>query len=494
MITMNYKTIIPLTALIVFFLYSCQPQSSNETPTANLEKMAEQAYYYGLQQTIFYGQRWMYTQDDRKDNLTYQGVNRLFNIREPLNPDSGFPVVTPNATTLYGTGIIDLQEEPLVIEMPEIKDRYFSLQIMNQYGIFYLMAGNQFNGTEARKYFIQPVGFTGSIPDNFVTTDVIPATSNIGYIFVRIAVEEGTESEVKHINQLQDQITITPLSKWLANDRKGIKNDKTPIVKGNYTVYPRIAQIADAQVDKQTPEDFFSILSLVLNDPSMSLIKDSKKEADLLSQLSTIGIGKGLDFNWSELDEKTKSDLSSGFDKGFKNLRQTLKTSLINMNGWMEVRNSGGFETQWIDRAVMGDAGWAGPDKNVSHTGAFRFVDADGIQLNSSNKYTLTFDMDDLPPVSQFWSIPIYDKDGYFVKNEIDRYTINSFMLEQKKLHIEDGKLIIYVQKEKPTDNRQLKNWLPAPEGDFRFTARFYGPYMSIIDGSFKMPAPVKVQ
>lgn len=164
------------------------------------------------------------------------------------------------------------------------------------------------------------------------------------------------------------------------------------------------------------------------------------------------------------------------------------------MNGWMEVRNSGGFETQWIDRAVMADAGWAGPDKNVSHTGAFRFVDANGKQLNSANRYTLSFDMNDLPPVSQFWSIPIYDKDGYFVNNEINRYTINSFMLEQDKLHIEDGKLIIYVQKDKPKNANELKNWLPAPEGDFRFTARFYGPSMSIINGSYNMPQPIKIK
>ena len=102
--------------------------------------------------------------------------------------------------------------------------------------------------------------------------------------------------------------------------------------------------------------------------------------------------------------------------------------------------------------------------------------------------------MNDLPPVTQFWSIPIYNKDGYFVNNAINRFTINSFMLDQKALDVEDGKLTIYVQKEKPSDPKQLKNWLPAPEREFRFTARFYGPKMAIIDGSYKMPQPVKVK
>ena len=34
------------------------------------------------------------------------------------------------------------------------------------------------------------------------------------------------------------------------------------------------------------------------------------------------------------------------------------------------------------------------------------------------------------------WSIPIYNKGGYFVNNAIDRFTINSFMAEQGLLHV----------------------------------------------------------
>ena len=34
-------------------------------------------------------------------------------------------VTTPNATTLYGFGALDLSKEPVVITVPEIKDRYW---------------------------------------------------------------------------------------------------------------------------------------------------------------------------------------------------------------------------------------------------------------------------------------------------------------------------------------------------------------------------------
>ncbi|MOA50048.1 hypothetical protein D3C78_1730180 [compost metagenome] len=66
-------------------------------------------------------------------------------------------------------------------------------------------------------------------------------------------------------------------------------------------------------------------------------------------------------------------------------------------------------------------------------------------------------------------------------------------MLQRGKLHTEDGKLVIYVQHDEPTDPKQRQNWLPAPKENFQFTARFYGPYAPLIDGSYRMPGVVKV-
>jgi hypothetical protein len=106
----------------------------------------------------------------------------------------------------------------------------------------------------------------------------------------------------------------------------------------------------------------------------------------------------------------------------------------------------------------------------------------------------LTFDTKNLPPVSEFWSIPIYDIQGYFVSNKIKRYTVNSFMYERGEFSVDkDGRLTFYIQPEEPTDPNQRQNWLPAPQGDFRFAARFYGPYAPLIFGTYKMPLPQRV-
>ncbi|WP_235015563.1 DUF1254 domain-containing protein [Oceanicoccus sp. KOV_DT_Chl] len=184
-----------------------------------LEEVAERSYLYGLQQAIFYGQRWIYTQNNVKDNEIYSGINRIFWVRKQITPD--FPVVTPNATTLYGSGFLDLEAGPVVIEVPEITDRYFSVQVMDQYGIFRMIVGSPFNGTSARKYILVPPGYDKNLPASFPTTDIVQWQSKTAYIVVRMAVETGTDKEIKTINHLQDQVTTTPLAQWIANDYKG---------------------------------------------------------------------------------------------------------------------------------------------------------------------------------------------------------------------------------------------------------------------------------
>ncbi|MBK1874504.1 DUF1254 domain-containing protein [Marinobacter sp. 1-3A] len=460
--------------------------------TPKLEEVAERAYLYGLQQAIYYGQRWTYTQNDDKNNDVYAGLNQFAWVRKQITPD--YPVVTPNATTLYGAGFLDLRAGPVVVEVPEITDRYFSFQVQDQYGIFRLIVGSPFNGTIARKYILVPPGFTGNIPADFPTTDIIKWPAKTAFGLVRMAVMTGTDAEIKTINGYQDQVTMTPLADWLANGHKGIPQADRKIVPGDFPIPDGLPEYQFGQVDKQTAEQYYTLLSVILNDPTTPIIEDSMMEAEMVEQLEVFNIGKGLSFDWNKLPSEQQAALETGFKAGFDSVRKTLKTNMIDMNGWGVVRNDGGFETRWMDRAIIADAAWGAPDKNVSHGGAFLFTDSDGKPFNGKNHYTLTFDMNDLPPVTQFWSIPIYDANGYFVANEINRYTVNSFMLKAGDFVLKDGKLVIYVQNEKPSDPAKAKNWLPAPADGFRFTARFYGPYAPLTDGSYNMPKVARVK
>jgi len=484
--------------VLLFLLFAlaltASAQQKTKSPAkltpAEAKAIAQEAYVYGLQQVVFYGMRYGYTQ--LESSPQYVGINRLWWLRQPITPEFR-QIVTPNATTLYGSGFFDLSKEPLVVELPAIQDRYYSFQTMDQYGDYFFYAGNQFTGTKAQKYLLSGPGWKGKVPDDFKGVEIIQAPSNAGFMIMRLALKSYNEDEVHTNNKYQDQVTTTPLKEWVANGKKGVPYDKRPKVKGIYASFSGMDKLTDALVEKQTAMDFSRLLSLVLNDSSMTRRPDSVKERQILARLAKIGLAPNELFNPEDLSQAQKGALEKGFLTGKEVVKTATRNILINMNGWMLSKDMGRYGTDYLMRAMVADAGWGGPEAK-SHTGALCFVDTAGKQLNGKHRYTLTFDTKNLPPVSEFWSIPIYDIQGYFVDNKIKRYTVNSFMYERGEFSVDkNGRLTFYIQHEEPTDPNQRKNWLPAPEGDFRFAARFYGPYAPLIFGTYKMPLPQRV-
>jgi hypothetical protein len=180
---------------------------SNITPQ-EVKQIAKEAYIYGLQQAVFYVARFVFTQLEAAPK--YVGVNRLIFNYKPSGPDDR-EIVTPNATTLYGAGFFDLSEEPLIVELPEIVDRYYSFQAMDQYGDYFFYAGNQFTGREAQQFILVGPNWSGKIPAEFAGTHIINAPSATGFMIARIALKSYADAEVKAVNGYQDQIMARPL-------------------------------------------------------------------------------------------------------------------------------------------------------------------------------------------------------------------------------------------------------------------------------------------
>ena len=71
-----------------------------------------------------------------------------------------------------------------------------------------------------------------------------------------------------------------------------------------------------------------------------------------------------------------------------------------------------------------------------------------------------------LPPVDAFWSITLYDKDGFQVANGQNRFAVSSWMPFKYNA---DGSLDLYFQNASPGADKEA-NWLPAPTGPFNLT------------------------
>ena len=87
-------------------------------------------------------------------------------------------------------------------------------------------------------------------------------------------------------------------------------------------------------------------------------------------------------------------------------------------------------------------------------------------------------------PVDAFWSISMYNHDGYFEANELGAYNMNSLTAAKN----DDGTVTVRFG----TDPSRGANYLPITEG-WNYIVRLYRPHAEVLDGSWTFPAAVAV-
>ena len=88
-------------------------------------------------------------------------------------------------------------------------------------------------------------------------------------------------------------------------------------------------------------------------------------------------------------------------------------------------------------------------------------------------------------PVDAFWSVSVYDKDGYFKKNDFNAYSVNNISGKPS----EDGSLTVHLG---GCEDKRV-NCIPLTEG-WNYAVRLYEPREEILDGTWTFPSaqPVK--
>jgi len=82
-------------------------------------------------------------------------------------------------------------------------------------------------------------------------------------------------------------------------------------------------------------------------------------------------------------------------------------------------------------------------------------------------------------PVDAFWSISVYNKKGYFEKNEFNSYSFNNITAEKN----EDGSITIHLG-----GDASQPNYIPITPG-WSYNIRMYRPQQVILDGEWVFPA-----
>ncbi len=118
-------------------------------------------------------------------------------------------VTAPNADTLYTTAWFDVSKEPWIVSVPDMKDRYFLLPMLDGWTDVFQVPGKRTTGTGAQTFAITGPGWSGELPEG--VTEYKSPTSLV-WLLGRIYCT-GTPEDYKAVHALQDKITAVPLSR-----------------------------------------------------------------------------------------------------------------------------------------------------------------------------------------------------------------------------------------------------------------------------------------
>ena len=388
-------------------------------------------------------------------------------------PDHTFKeVVRPNADTLYSQVWFDVSQEPLVLSVSDTNGRYYMLPMLDMWTDVFAAPGSRTSGTKAANFAIIGPLWKGKLPDGI---EPIYSPTSIGWIIGRT--QTNGVADYDNVHQIQDGYKITPLSQW--------GKPYTPPTKVPVNTTWDLKTLPPVQVANMDAESFFELFATLLKD-------NPPHEADwnIIKQLEQIGILPGKDFKFSQLDEEIQQILAKSVVDAQKMIADKGKRPGESINGWQIAREGmGSYGTSYLQRACIAMIGLGA---NVPEDAIYpmSLVDGDGNPYNGSNRYVLHFPEDQLPPVNGFWSLTMYDSEGYFIDNPINRYAIG----DRDQLEFNrDGSLDIYIQQDSP-GKEQESNWLPAPADNFNLIMRLYWPKTEIITGEWNPPAVNVVQ
>ena len=381
-------------------------------------------------------------------------------------------VVRPNFDTLYSVAWLDLTNEPMIVSAPDTQARYYLLPMLDMWSDVFASPGKRTSGTGAAHWAVVPKGWEGSLP---ASVDRIDAPTPYVWIIGRTQTNGPKDYEAVHA--VQDGYAVTPLSQWGQKARPvAFTPDPTVDMKT-----PPLTQINTMPADK-----YFSYGATL-----MAMHAPHATDWSILARLKRLGIEPGRGFDFAKATPAVKAGLDRAVAAGLQGMKDKTPTLAKVVNGWqMNTDTMGVYGNFYLKRAIVAMVG-LGANQPEDAVYPLCVADAEGQPLTGENDYVLHFAKNELPPVGAFWSVTMYDAEGFQVANPLHRFAIGD---RDALKYNADGSLDLYIQSRSPGVEKE-SNWLPSPAtGVLGVTMRLYAPKPQVLDGRWAPPAVTRVK
>lgn len=447
-----------------------------------------QAYVYGFPWVYLSWLRWLWTtaggkalQEKQGLKLPWAPINTFFKspvLASPSTPTGG----SPNTDTLYSVAWLDVGDEPIVVSVPEVTDRFYTLEMACIDSDNFAYVGTHVTGTAAANYLIAGPGWKGEVPTDVL--DVLPRSRTATILIMgRTQVINNTEEDKDKANAIQQQYRLTPLSTWPDAAEPTIRDLIDPHLILNPT--------------EDTAGTWISMNRAMTENPPG--VPPGINQLELLKLFATIGVGPNQ--SWEQQSSATKKGLALAARDGLAMLHKMAKGRGKSVNGWSyPPRDIGtaGQSSDFITRAALQALGGIVANDASEAVYLNSAIDSNGDPLAAGKNYTIKFpDKDSFPTYDHtyfgFWSITMYQSSDFNLVPGSEAYSINSYYPEFQSRDSAGG-MTIFLQRDKPENYRNDGvYWLQTPEeGEFYLILRVYVPGPDVSYTQTYAPPPIE--
>jgi hypothetical protein len=392
--------------------------------------------------------------------------NKFFHMRT-FPPADFKAVVRSNFDTLYSTAWLNLTDGPVIVSAPNTNGRYYVLPMLDMWTDVFAAPGARTTGTAPASFAVVPPGWKGELPQG-----VLRIEAPTPFVWICGRTQTNGPKDYAAVHEIQDGYQVTPLAKW---GQPPPPPQPVPPGAANISVAP--VRIVDGM---SGPEFFHRAVELMKANPPH--VTDWSK----VVRLRRIGIEVGQSYDTEHLDPVIRTALIQAVGDAQKIMHEKLPSISRVVNGWqMDTSSIGVYGNDYLKRAIIAQVLLTA---NQPQDAIYPMIvrDAEGRAPVGEHNYVLHFAKGALPPVGAFWSLTMYDAQGFQVPNPLNRFVLR----DSDPLRFNaDGSLDFYIQHDNPGGLRAA-NWLPAPaSGVLGLTMRLYSPRPAVLDGSWNPPA-----
>jgi hypothetical protein len=362
-------------------------------------------------------------------------------------------IARPNNDTLYIGAMLDLRNEPIVLDIPGFDSKYVSLMVTgydHYVNIPLSTRRGDFQKPEKMLlYSARTEGYNGETVEGI--DHVFETTGDFVSAVFRVMPHGGEPERFERVVGQMQSVKIASLSEFQGGEAKIY----------SAPAFPPVGK-SDADVFEN---NLLEVMQFVFNHTTFD--PDNPIDQAVLAAYKPLGVEPGKTYdpgNVPKLDTKKFREISLQVQRKWLD---TLTDMEIQAGLQPFIFQPKGQTTldALVAVSIIGPVGIPQEEAVYPQT-----TTTDGKPINAMNDYVIRMTRDELPPAEAFWSLTLYDQEqGFFIPNDRKKYSVgeNAGMKLNK-----DGGIEIYIAAQRP-DGVPIENWLPIERKNLVLSPQF---------------------